>query len=146
MLCSKEDVAKLAGIQLRIQEISVQESQEPQFVKNPNQLKNQLINQQMQNLSNSQPNSSKTPPSNDVFGSFEQPFTLNQLINQTAINNLRLNETTNLSNLSNLSNTVNNQVNTTPLYSSTSTSVKLHPISEYGFKFMVCICLLKRTF
>lgn len=128
LLCSKEEVAKLAGIQLRIQEINayVKQHQEAQPIVNPSQTKQHLSTNQFTNLASySQPSSSKTPPSSDLFTrtTFEQPITLSTL-----------NQTTNSS--------INNQLTSTPapiqvtsIYSSTGTSgVKLHPISEYGYK------------
>ena len=140
MVCSKEELVKLAGIQLRISEINayVQQHQEPQqLIINPKQ---PLSRQPTNIASYSQPNSSKTPPSSgDIFtrSSFEQPAALSQqpTYNATAINNLRLSDTTNLAG------SINNQLASTPtsvvtpLYSSTTgASVKLHPISEYGYK------------
>lgn len=145
-MCSKDDCSKLAGIQLRISEINayVQQHQEPQqLIINPMQGKQQASlskQQQSANTANySQPNSSKTPPSSgDIFtrNSFEQPVSLSQTAyNPAAINNLRL------SDAANLSGSINNQLTSTPtsvvtpLYSSTAgASVKLHPISEYGYK------------
>ena len=137
LVCSKEDVAKLAGIQLRISEINayVQQQQEPQqLVVNPAQTKQQ--NAKQANIANySQPNSSKTPPSSgDIFtrGSFEQPVQLSQPTYNPSV-------------------PINNQLASTPtsvvtpLYSSTTgASVKLHPISEYGYKVCFSISFFHR--
>lgn len=150
LVCSKEDVAKLAGIQLRISEINayVQQHQEPQqLIINPIQGKQQtpLSKHQSSNIANySQPNSSKTPPSSsDIFTrtSFEQQVPPTAY-NPAAINNLRLSEAANLSSSANnqLASTPTSVV--TPLYSSTTgASVKLHPISEYGYN-KVCFAFL----
>lgn len=121
---------------MRIQELNayLQQHQEPQQLLNPNQTKQHLSGKDSANTY-SQPNSSKTPPSSHLFtrDSFEQPISFGQpFANQSTINNLRLSDATNIS--SSINNPLASVSVGTPLYSSTGTSAKLHPISEYGHK------------